>query len=65
MLLPQINDPQQLKSLSVEELTTLAEEIRRFLIEKLTATGGHLGSNLGWWSSRWPYIIATTVLVTK
>lgn len=47
MLLPQINDPQQLKSLSVEELTTLAEEIRRFLIEKLTATGGHLGSNLG------------------
>ncbi|MNO39160.1 1-deoxy-D-xylulose-5-phosphate synthase [compost metagenome] len=47
MLLPQINDPQHLKSLSVEELATLAEEIRRFLIEKLTATGGHLGSNLG------------------
>ncbi|WP_019909680.1 1-deoxy-D-xylulose-5-phosphate synthase [Paenibacillus sp. HW567] len=47
MLLPQINDPQQLKSLSVEELATLAEEIRRFLIEKLTVTGGHLGSNLG------------------
>lgn len=47
MLLPQINDPQQLKALSVEELATLAEEIRRFLIEKLTVTGGHLGSNLG------------------
>lgn len=47
MLLPQINDPEQLKSLSIDELTTLAEEIRRFLIEKLTATGGHLGSNLG------------------
>ncbi|UQZ32534.1 1-deoxy-D-xylulose-5-phosphate synthase [Paenibacillus sp. PK3_47] len=47
MLLPQINDPKQLKTLSVGELTTLAEEIRRFLIEKLTLTGGHLGSNLG------------------
>lgn len=47
MLLPQINDPEQLKSLSTEELATLAEEIRRFLIEKLTVTGGHLGSNMG------------------
>ncbi|CAM4504049.1 1-deoxy-D-xylulose-5-phosphate synthase [Paenibacillus typhae] len=47
MLLPNINDPQQLKSLSVPELNSLAEEIRTFLIEKLTATGGHLGSNLG------------------
>lgn len=47
MLLPQINDPQQLKTLSVTELATLAEEIRRFLIDKLSVTGGHLGSNLG------------------
>ncbi|MRN53547.1 1-deoxy-D-xylulose-5-phosphate synthase [Paenibacillus monticola] len=47
MLLPQINDPQALKSLSVEELATLADEIRRFLIEKLSVTGGHLASNLG------------------
>lgn len=47
MLLPNINDPQQLKSLSVPELDSLAEEIRTFLIEKLTVTGGHLGSNLG------------------
>lgn len=47
MLLPQINDPEQLKTLSVPELTALAEEIRGFLIEKLTVTGGHLGSNLG------------------
>lgn len=46
-LLPQINDPKQLKTLSIEELTTLAEEIRRFLIEKLSVTGGHLASNLG------------------
>ncbi|MFC6649830.1 1-deoxy-D-xylulose-5-phosphate synthase [Paenibacillus rhizoplanae] len=47
MLLPQINDPQQLKSYSVGELAVLAEEIRQFLIEKLSVTGGHLGSNLG------------------
>lgn len=47
MLLPQLNDPQQLKSLSLEQLNTLAEEIRRFLIEKLSVTGGHLASNLG------------------
>ncbi|AHV98227.1 1-deoxy-D-xylulose-5-phosphate synthase [Paenibacillus sp. 7124] len=47
MLLPQLNDPKQLKSLSIEQLNTLADEIRRFLIEKLSATGGHLASNLG------------------
>lgn len=47
MLLPQINDPGQLKTLTVEQLTSLAEEIRRFLIEKLSVTGGHLASNLG------------------
>nr|WP_245368091.1 1-deoxy-D-xylulose-5-phosphate synthase [Paenibacillus silagei] len=46
-MLPQINDPQQLKSLSVGELAALAEEIRQFLIEKLSVTGGHLASNLG------------------
>ncbi|WP_150270776.1 1-deoxy-D-xylulose-5-phosphate synthase [Paenibacillus tepidiphilus] len=47
MLLPQINNPEQLKSLSIEELATLADEIRRFLVEKLSVTGGHLASNLG------------------
>ncbi|MFF2909913.1 1-deoxy-D-xylulose-5-phosphate synthase [Paenibacillus sp. NPDC057934] len=47
MLLPQINEPAQLKMLSIEELGVLAEEIRHFLIEKLSVTGGHLASNLG------------------
>ncbi|GIO30749.1 MULTISPECIES: 1-deoxy-D-xylulose-5-phosphate synthase [Paenibacillus] len=47
MLLPHINQPEQIKSLSVEELDLLADEIRRFLIEKLSVTGGHLASNLG------------------
>ena len=47
MLLPQINQPEQIKSLSVEQLDLLSAEIRRFLIEKLSVTGGHLASNLG------------------
>lgn len=47
MLLEQINSPDQLRQLSVEELPKLAEEIRQFLIESLSKTGGHLASNLG------------------
>ncbi len=47
MLLPQINQPSDLKDLTTEQLTVLAGEIRQFLIEKLSATGGHLASNLG------------------
>jgi 1-deoxy-D-xylulose-5-phosphate synthase len=45
--LPHIDQPEQLKSLSVDELVSLAAEIRQFLIEKLSVTGGHLASNLG------------------
>ena len=47
VLLDQIDGPQQLKSLTVEQLDQLAEEIRQFLIEKLSLTGGHLAPNLG------------------
>ncbi|MNI17484.1 1-deoxy-D-xylulose-5-phosphate synthase [compost metagenome] len=47
MLLSQINDPSDLKKYSVEQLTPLAAEIRQFLIEKLSVTGGHLAPNLG------------------
>ncbi|MBH8585003.1 1-deoxy-D-xylulose-5-phosphate synthase [Thermoactinomyces sp. CICC 10520] len=47
MHLEQINSPDELKKLPVEELPKLAEEIRRFLIESLSKTGGHLASNLG------------------
>lgn len=47
MLLDQINQPEDLKRLSVPELEQLAGDIRRFLIEKLSVTGGHLSSNLG------------------
>ncbi|SEN22344.1 1-deoxy-D-xylulose-5-phosphate synthase [Lihuaxuella thermophila] len=47
MLLEQINSPDKLKQLSVEELPKLAKEIRQFLIKSLSETGGHLASNLG------------------
>ncbi|EXX91509.1 1-deoxy-D-xylulose-5-phosphate synthase [Paenibacillus darwinianus] len=47
MLLEQIRGPESLKGLSPGQLETLAEEIRGFLIEKLSATGGHLAPNLG------------------
>nr|WP_052809357.1 1-deoxy-D-xylulose-5-phosphate synthase [Streptomonospora alba] len=39
--------PQELDNLSPEELPALAGEIRRFLIDRVCATGGHLGPNLG------------------
>lgn len=47
MLLERINQPDDLKSLSIEQLDDLAQEIRQFLIEKLSVTGGHLAPNLG------------------
>ena len=46
-LLEQINSPEDLKKLPREQLPELATEIRRFLLESLAVTGGHLGSNLG------------------
>jgi len=46
-MLDNINGPKDLKRLSVSELEALAGEIRQFLIEKLSSTGGHLAPNLG------------------
>jgi len=45
--LEQINSPADLKRLSVPELTVLAEEIRQFILDSVSKTGGHLASNLG------------------
>ena len=47
MLLETINSPRDLKKLSPGQLPALAEEIRAFLLETVSSTGGHLGSNLG------------------
>lgn len=42
-----IKDPSFLKGMSNKELEVLSQEIRQFLIEKLSVTGGHIGPNLG------------------
>ena len=47
MILENINSVNDIKKVPVEELPLLADEIREFLIEKISKTGGHLGSNLG------------------
>ncbi len=42
-----IKDPSFLKKLSNKELESLSQDIRQFLIERLSSTGGHIGPNLG------------------
>lgn len=46
-LLDEIHSPTDLKKLSYEELIVLCHEIRAFLIDNISKTGGHLSSNLG------------------
>ena len=46
-LLDQIEKTNDIKQIPASELDGLAEEIREFLIEKISVTGGHLASNLG------------------
>ncbi|MBU9725065.1 1-deoxy-D-xylulose-5-phosphate synthase [Diplocloster modestus] len=47
MYLERINQPNDIKKIEEKNLPLLAEEIRRFLIDKISTTGGHLASNLG------------------
>ena len=47
MLLDKIVKENDIKKISPEKYELLAEEIREFLIKKISTTGGHLGSNLG------------------
>lgn len=47
MRLADIDNPTQIKQCTVQELEGLAQEIRQFLIRKLSKTGGHLAPNLG------------------
>src|SRR3978361_2156941 len=46
-LLEKIRSPKDLRRLSQAQLDVLADEIRTFLIEHVSRTGGHLGPNLG------------------
>ncbi len=47
MYLEQIRKPNDIKNIGKEHLDELAQEIRDFLIQKISVTGGHLGANLG------------------
>src|ERR1700728_1648878 len=47
MLLESINSPTDLARLDYDELGALAEEIRSFIVNAVSLTSGHLGSNLG------------------
>ena len=46
-MLERIQKENDIKELNLEELEELALEIREFLVEKISKTGGHLASNLG------------------
>src|SRR6218665_3460372 len=46
-LLEAVNDPADLRQLSRQQLPALADELRAFVLESVSKTGGHLSSNLG------------------
>ena len=47
MILDKINEPKDLKKLSINEMQSLASEIRELIIKKVNTIGGHMGPNLG------------------
>ena len=47
MILEKIHSPADVKALSAEQLPQLCQELRTFLVEQVSKTGGHLSSNLG------------------
>ena len=47
MILENIKKPNDIKNIAPDKYDELAQEIREFLINKISVTGGHLGSNLG------------------
>lgn len=47
MILDKVNNPADLKQLSIADLNKLADEMRDLIIKKVNTTGGHMGPNLG------------------
>src|SRR5437588_12007612 len=47
VLLETINSPADLRGLDEQQLAILAAEVREFIVQAVSVTGGHLGSNLG------------------
>ena len=46
-MLEKINQPNDIKKINPDDYRILAKEIRRFLLQNVSKTGGHLASNLG------------------
>ena len=46
-LLDKLKKIENIKNLNTDELTALCDDIRKFLVENVSKTGGHLASNLG------------------
>ena len=46
-LLDEVNSPQDIKKMKYNDLIELSRDIRRFIVKNVSATGGHLASNLG------------------
>ena len=46
-ILDKVNNPDDVKNLAAEDIPQLCDDIREFLVENVTKTGGHLASNLG------------------
>ncbi|MBK9293843.1 MAG: 1-deoxy-D-xylulose-5-phosphate synthase [Oligoflexia bacterium] len=47
MFLQKVNSPEDLKKLKLQELTSYVQELRQFMIEVMSKTGGHVAANLG------------------
>ena len=47
MILDKINTPKDVKKLSIEEMNTLATDIRKAILNRVNTIGGHLGPDLG------------------
>ena len=46
-LMEKIDDPEKLRDLDIPQLKALAEQVRRYILDSVSKTGGHLASNLG------------------
>ena len=63
-LLQQINSPEDLRRLSVEQTQEVADEIRAYILETMSRVGGHTGASLGAVELATAAAFALTVLLT-
>ena len=65
MVLENINSPEDVKKLSLEELNLLSGEMREALLHRLSNHGGHFGPTSAWWKPPSPYITCSTRRKTR